>query len=474
VPVPGIENARQLGVGAFHACALLADRTVRCWGYNGNGRLGSRGDSSARPRAVEGLTDVVQLAVTDLGGCALRGDGGVWCWGDSEDFTQPAAVPRASRDMVPPERIAELADVVEIRAAKSIPSYLCARTRDGSVWCGGETYLAPFTTSSPRFHRVAGLASAIGLALGDRHQCALLADRTVACWGSNTEGQTGQPEAHVSTPTTVAGLTGARGKLVAGWKQTCLLGAAGLSCWGGFRPSPVAVTSKRVPGKITEVALSENACVTAEHGRWTCFRDSWLDGWQGSQTGPRGWVPEHPAPSDPLELALGRAAGCAILRDRSVACWSYDCKPVAIEGAEGAQTIAMSPRGDGCVQLGAGRVKCWTGHHNEDASQLLVSAVQRAPELDGARSIALYLGGGCALMESGALSCWSGDIPNKEHPAKQVLDHVTQVTAGLAHVCVVSADDVYCWGSNTEGQVGTGTPTLRPIEDPTRIALAPR
>jgi hypothetical protein len=45
--------ARQVAVGGYHACALLADGTVRCWGWGHFGQLGNGGNSnSASPVTV--------------------------------------------------------------------------------------------------------------------------------------------------------------------------------------------------------------------------------------------------------------------------------------------------------------------------------------------------------------------------------------------------------------------------------------
>ena len=68
--VQGVTGALQLGVGAGHACVLLADATVTCWGANDVGQLGD-GTLQARegPVAVAGLAGVATLAVGDTHTC---------------------------------------------------------------------------------------------------------------------------------------------------------------------------------------------------------------------------------------------------------------------------------------------------------------------------------------------------------------------------------------------------------------------
>jgi alpha-tubulin suppressor-like RCC1 family protein len=41
VAVANITDATDVSVGATHACALIGDGTVECWGRNGNGQLGN-------------------------------------------------------------------------------------------------------------------------------------------------------------------------------------------------------------------------------------------------------------------------------------------------------------------------------------------------------------------------------------------------------------------------------------------------
>src|SRR5258705_8553372 len=76
-----------LAVGSGHACALMSDGAVRCWGTNRYGQLGSGTLSDAglgvqqanlHPTPVVGLPRVVQLAAgEDYSSCAVPGEGRV-------------------------------------------------------------------------------------------------------------------------------------------------------------------------------------------------------------------------------------------------------------------------------------------------------------------------------------------------------------------------------------------------------------
>ena len=82
--VKGLTDAQQVVAGGNHACALRADRTVVCWGYNAWGQLGdgTQADSNV-PVPVMGLAGVTQIAAAQNNNCALLMDGTVKCWGEN-------------------------------------------------------------------------------------------------------------------------------------------------------------------------------------------------------------------------------------------------------------------------------------------------------------------------------------------------------------------------------------------------------
>jgi alpha-tubulin suppressor-like RCC1 family protein len=80
-------HATTVAVGGAHACALLPDRRVACWGSNSYGQIGAARSvgSSAYARIVEGLLGPVRsLAAGGAHTCAVvEPDGVVQCWGSN-------------------------------------------------------------------------------------------------------------------------------------------------------------------------------------------------------------------------------------------------------------------------------------------------------------------------------------------------------------------------------------------------------
>lgn len=257
-PVPALEKVAQISSGYLFSCARLSDGTVACWGDNEYGQIGvtaapskkaagvmrARAElASDRPVEVKGLDGVAQLSLGAEHACALLVNGMVACWGSPEDALlgrggAPPSPPK--KPAKPPKAIAPLKglrDVVEIAAGAE---HACARLADATVACWGRNHhgqLGDGTTKNTAAPvKVKGLTGALGLALGDDHSCAVLADGKVVCWGAGASHANGDASgADHPEPVPVAGLSGVV-FLASGADHLC----AGLSnrtflCWGGNR-----------------------------------------------------------------------------------------------------------------------------------------------------------------------------------------------------------------------------------------------
>lgn len=83
-----------LDMGSFHSCAILANRRIKCWGFNFFGELGYEntdniGDQSSEMGNALDFVDlgdgllVQQVAVGRSHTCALFTNGKLKCWGDN-------------------------------------------------------------------------------------------------------------------------------------------------------------------------------------------------------------------------------------------------------------------------------------------------------------------------------------------------------------------------------------------------------
>ncbi len=90
--------------------------------------------------------------------------------------------------------------------------------------------------------------------------------------------------------------------------------------------------------------------------------------------------------------------------------------------------------------------------------------------ISGAGNISAHGNKRCAIVNGSAIWCWGqngsaglgdGQINGVSNAPVQVLSAgmgaPLQIDAGEDHICALDANgDVWCWGDNREGQLGTG------------------
>lgn len=212
VTVPGVTNAVAVSGPDANTCALIANGNVLCWGFNGNGRLGTGVFSSAysTPGPVKGLIDAIALTSGHGHTCALRAGGTVVCWG----FNDHGELGNdQTGDQSTPVGVVSLAGVVSVSAGGY---HNCAITTSGAMYCWGNNNQAQLGDGT-QINRllptlVPGLTDAVMVTAGsntafqipnNQHTCALRSSGSLSCWGTNIVGQagTGNSTDPVLTPT---------------------------------------------------------------------------------------------------------------------------------------------------------------------------------------------------------------------------------------------------------------------------------
>ena len=197
--------ALSISSGAQSSCIVTTTRTVKCWGYGGNGALGNGSSPtySAVPVDVSSLSSVSELAVADGSACALTTDGAVKCWGRN--------------------------DVGQL----------------GSGVAGNSN--APVD--------VIGLSSGVrAIRAGQLHYCAILDTGSMKCWGRNSEGQlgTGATSGNRNTPIASAIATGTIVDVSAYLYFTCVLNSEGVvRCFGTHPILTLSTTAANVISGLT-------------------------------------------------------------------------------------------------------------------------------------------------------------------------------------------------------------------------------
>ncbi len=362
--------------GNYHACALMADSTVRCWGSNAWGQLGTGSlDDQLRPATVRALTGVAQIAAGGNNTCARMEDGTVRCWGDNaycqlgRDAGRAGGVqaPRGRGGLDPDLVSADAVEVPGVRGAVQIAVdgiQSCALVADGTVRCWGRHFTMTDVREPSRraecersVVQVPSLSDVVSIRATTRGgMCAARRDGSIACWeiAYGLGPSWGTPVNVPPPPVVIAGVVDASSALRLDARtalerraptetQCALLSDRTVSCRGenavGLLADGTRMTRSTfgpalgVSDAVRLVAFGERVCAQHSTGGVSCWGESYYR------------TPAEQAAEMPEQCPIGA---------RPTPC-STRARPMM--GVSGVRDVAMGEMFT-CVYTNEGAVRC--------------------------------------------------------------------------------------------------------------------
>ena len=333
----------EVSAGVSGPCAVSTTGAGYCWGYNGDGELGTGSATgpqlcagkfpcSTRPAPVSGALTFggISAGATDFA-CGLTTTGAVYCWGDNSSYALGSGDTASSSK---PTRVVGGLTFALVRAGFR---HTCGLTPVGAAYCWGLNYRGQLgngdSASSSIPVAVSGGLSFTSLTAGLDDACGVTGGGAAYCWGYNAYGQLGNSDTtNTSAPVAVVGGL-AFASVSAGLFHTCGITTSGAAyCWGsnfagelGTGGTNFSRTPIPVAGGLRFANISAGwwyTCGVSTSGAAYCW------GWDAyGQIGSGGVgysVPTPTAVAGALiftSVSAGEYHTCGVTTDSAAYCW---------------------------------------------------------------------------------------------------------------------------------------------------------
>lgn len=284
------------------------------------------------------------------------------------------------------------------------------------------------------------------------------------------------------------------------WASGCVVtDLGGVKCWGnggngelgngGTSNSLSAVPVTGLSSGVVSVAVAEgHACALLDTGGVKCWGYNGYgqlgDGTTTSRTTP---VSVSGLTSGVAEISVGYYNSCAVLTTGAARCWGWNNQgqigdgtttnrstPTAVSGlSSGVKSVSVGTL-HACATLLAGGAKCWGSNGSGELGDGTTTSRTTPVNVFGLSSVVSAISSGgsltCILLSAGETKCWgsnwNGEVGSGSgsgyHPAPVTVSGlssgVTAISAGNNHACaLLNTGGVKCWGDNANGHVGDGT-----------------
>jgi len=385
----------QVSAGQESVCAVKADYSLHCWGYNKDGQIGQSvfGEKNS-PGLLGSDTTWKDVAAGYNTSCGIKNNNTLWCAG----YNLFGALGNGNR--VTSQILVSAGGDTNWASVKVGANHACARKADNKLYCWGAGWSGHLGNGNNNTYdipqEVSGSASWKGFDTGTEHTCAIKSDDSLWCWGGNSYGQLGD-------------------------------GSTVAESWSPVRESMDTTWS------AVSVGINHTCAIKQSDSSIYCWGFNYYGQLGNGSTASSNSPTNVNTDTDWESLAAGGSHNCAIKTDGKLYCWGENSSGQLGDNTNAQKLAPTLVNGDtnwARVQLGNaytcalkdnGGLYCWGANSSGQLGLGNWSISPRVP------------------AQVGTDTDWS------------------LVAAGNEHTCGKRTGlGIYCWGSNVYGQLGDG------------------
>lgn len=494
-----------IGVGENHACAVISDGTIKCWGNNSTGQLGDgTTTSSSVPVSVSGIASgATKVSLGYRHSCALV-SGGIKCWGSNGSGQFGNGTTNSS--LTPVDTTGMTSGIIDMSTTGDAVGGVCltcAIDSLGAVKCWGQNnngQLGDGTTTTRTLPtQVTGFSSGfVQVSAGVGTSCAVHSNGKSYCWGDFSVGQLSSNTAvNLFSPKDVLGLTSNVTAVSVGHNFSCGIHNGAAKCWGtnsfgqlgngDYNSQGTAAQVSGLTSGVTSIATyfdnyyADRHTCAVHNGAVKCWGQNNYGQLGNGTTGGTSNIPVQVSglTLGAVQVAVSLWHSCALLNNGTVKCWGLNSHgqlgnnsttnsniPVDVAGISSATFIATSSRNT-CV-IDAGAVKCWglnsSGQIGDGTTTDRMSPTQVTGLTSGVTSLSMTAydstNAFACVVHNGAAKCWgygyngrlgTGNGSSQTSPTTVVgfSSGVKKISTNMYGGCLLTNEgSVSCWGEN--------------------------
>ncbi len=514
---PPVISQSKLAKTESHTCAITqTGEKLKCWGDNRSYQLTQNlSDPELSPVEVNAFSGnpIKSVSVTDIGTCIIDNSGKPFCFGENKTGELGESSPQTYAD---PERMNHTSEIIKISSSFE---HTCVIDNNYLLYCVGGNSRGQLGDGSldpvRRIERpiLGGTIQFKDVIAGAAHTCAISTNDELWCFGSNDYGESDvdSMDTEILTPVKNSFLGTIKGLAISGSTNCAIDGVSDkIICWGDNASGqlgngtndpyrgPVTVSSPDMASLLFGGFNSSTFCAQLP-GELYCWGDN-----RRSQFGDGYDISSNVltlAQSETYSsLVLTSSGGCGITPLGRLQCWGErylgngttdsERSPVAIDSAvlygessgsagevlKNLKTLSLSHLSAICYINKSNKLTC-TGDNSGQIFGEVNGGHTNYREVQNSnnyKKVSLSKNSatfGCAIDDNAELWCWGDNqfgqlgnstpltagphLPVRPFSGTSIRD----VSVGAYHVCAitVNGDKLYCWGRNSDGQLGDGT-----------------